>query len=914
MLLLGALLLSALPQQTEVQDVHALARLVAAEPSVAGRQAIIDGHPTLLTHDFIEALLNETDAAGGRADLPAATILARFTVRVAERIGDTEGLIEATINLGVTFGQRGDYVQATAAFRDGLDRARTADRLVLQTMALNNLGIVHRRLGELDLSLDYFGRSLALAERVNDLQKQANTLNNIGVVLVQQGKYRAAWEYYERSLAIKKRLKTKDLMTTLVNMGELQRQQDDYDLALKYFREALSFAEGQGARLRSWSPLNGIGRVHASRSEFTLALDYYGRALAIAEQATDQDTIAVVHLNIGIVLARQGRLVAALDRFNRSLSIRVAIGDAAGQAETLIQLALLDLSQKKYDDVLTSASRAAEIAGTIGHRVERWKALTLVGQAEQALGHDARARSSLGEAIADIEAMRDEVAGGDEATQRFFEWRLDPYYALIDLHVSAGRGAEALATAERVRGRVVLDALRFGHVDVTKSLTADEHEREREIARSIANASAKLEVVKAGTSVPRSEVDRLSADLAAARLARSAYQATLYAAHPELKTRRGEVPDIHVDEVLSLLPPGRSAAVEFAVTAERTYLFVLRRNGERIDLSVFTIPIAKRALADRVERFRRRLASRDLAIRVDAKALYALLLGPAARLLADRTSLTILPDGPLWSLPFQALESAPGRYLIEQAAVSYAPSLAVLREMRRLTVSRAAGGPRRSLLAIGNSGAGSRAVTLGSLPPLVEAERQARTIAAVYGASRSTVQVGGDARGDHLAQEASRHQVIHIAAHGIFDDVSPMHSYVVLAPSSAPGAGGRSDEGYVEAADLVNMDVQADLVVLASCDTARGRLGSGEGLIGLSWALFVAGSPSAVVSQWKVDAGSTTELMRAFHRRIAARFAPGGGVTGRAVALREAALTLLRNPSSAHPFYWAPFVLIGDGM
>jgi CHAT domain-containing protein len=140
-----------------------------------------------------------------------------------------------------------------------------------------------------------------------------------------------------------------------------------------------------------------------------------------------------------------------------------------------------------------------------------------------------------------------------------------------------------------------------------------------------------------------------------------------------------------------------------------------------------------------------------------------------------------------------------------------------------------------------------------------------------------------------------------------------MHSYLVLAPSPASAASGVSDEGYLEAADLINMDVQADLVVLSSCDTALGRIGDGEGLVGLSWALFVAGTPSIVVSQWQVAADSTTELMRVFHRRIAGGMKAGGVVSNRAVALRAAALALLKDPQRSHPFYWAPFVLIGDG-
>ena len=105
----------------------------------------------------------------------------------------------------------------------------------------------------------------------------------------------------------------------------------------------------------------------------------------------------------------------------------------------------------------------------------------------------------------------------------------------------------------------------------------------------------------------------------------------------------------------------------------------------------------------------------------------------------------------------------------------------------------------------------------------------------------------------------------------------------------------------------MQLDLKADLAVLSACETARGRYGAGEGVIGLSWALFIAGVPSTVVSQWKVESASTRDLMLTFHQQLKA----AGGVT-KAEALRRAYLKLLKNPETSHPFYWAGFVLIGD--
>jgi CHAT domain-containing protein len=112
---------------------------------------------------------------------------------------------------------------------------------------------------------------------------------------------------------------------------------------------------------------------------------------------------------------------------------------------------------------------------------------------------------------------------------------------------------------------------------------------------------------------------------------------------------------------------------------------------------------------------------------------------------------------------------------------------------------------------------------------------------------------------------------------------------------------------------MMNLELKADLVVLSACETARGRVAEGEGVIGMSWALFVAGCPTAVVSEWKIDSASTTQLMLEFHKHL--RMEQHGENHGMSVArsLREAAVKMLRSPEYRHPFYWAGFVTIGAG-
>jgi CHAT domain-containing protein len=192
------------------------------------------------------------------------------------------------------------------------------------------------------------------------------------------------------------------------------------------------------------------------------------------------------------------------------------------------------------------------------------------------------------------------------------------------------------------------------------------------------------------------------------------------------------------------------------------------------------------------------------------------------------------------------------------------------------------------------------------LEPLPEAEKEVKTLGQLYGASKSEVYVGSEAREDRFKAEAGQAKILHLATHGFLNDANPMYSAVVLAS----GDSGLED-GLLETWEIMKMDLKADLVVLSACETARGHIGPGEGVIGLSWALFVAGAPTTVVSQWKVESQSTTALMTAFHRvRKTDVMHHTSFATGR--ALRDAELELIHSTQYSHPFYWAPFVVIGD--
>ena len=147
-----------------------------------------------------------------------------------------------------------------------------------------------------------------------------------------------------------------------------------------------------------------------------------------------------------------------------------------------------------------------------------------------------------------------------------------------------------------------------------------------------------------------------------------------------------------------------------------------------------------------------------------------------------------------------------------------------------------------------------------------------------------------------------RYRYLHFATHGFVNDGSPLLSSVLLAK---PGADSK-DDGFLTAREIYGLNLNAEMTVLSACNTARGETRTGEGVIGLTWALFVAGCPTQVVSQWAVDDASTAMLMGRFYQNLKLRR------MGKAIALKEAQSWLRKqNPKYKHPYYWAPFVVNG---
>lgn len=848
--------------------------------SETARDALLGAQRELLTAELVQALIARGRILANQAEYQGAMTVYELALGVADQLGDKTGIAKALNSIGTVYYWQGDYSEALARYQ----------------------------------------KSLKLAEELGDKAQLAASLGNIGLIYDSQGNYSRAFEYYERSLRLKEELGDKaGIARSLNNLGVVHRLQGDSSQALAYFQKSLKLKEELGDEVGIALSLSNIGIVLTRQGDYTRALDYLQKGLKLSEALHNEVSQALNLGNLGILCGLQGNYAEALEYFHRSLKIKQALGDKAGIATLLTNLGEVHFSQGRY----TQAAEIFEQAATLAKQIELaeavWPANAMAGRAYQATKQPTRALQSYLTAIDTIEELRGQVGGGEQEQQRSFETRLSAYHGMVDLLVEQNNAAEALLYAERAKGRVLLDVLQSGRINITKAMTADEREKEREMRAETVSLNVQLSRGRLRQPAGEARVSDLEARLQKARLEYEAFETGLYAAHPELKIQRGRMQPLTMDQISHLMPGTGAALLEFVVLEDKSFLFVLTGKanaGEaKVDLKVYTLPVTQKQLADLTLRFSQALAERRLSVQELAGKLYDLILKPARAQMQGLEALIIVPDDVLWQLPFQALKSSNHRYLIEDYSISYAPSLTVLGEMikRRPEQDKATKG-LPTLLAFGNPALGTetneraRAVHMGErLDPLPEAEKQVKLLGRLYGKAQSRIYTGSGAQEERFKAEAGNYRILHLATHGILNDASPMYSQLVLAQT------GTREDGLLEAWEIMTLDLRADLVVLSACETARGRVGAGEGIIGLSWALFVAGAPTAIVSLWKVESASTTDLMLAFHRQIKSGSHRVRGPNSIAAALRLAALGLLKNKRYEHPFYWAPFVVIGNG-
>ena len=867
---------------------------------------------------------------GRLGQIDRAEPLLQDSLRISEELDDKDGMAEACSQLGHLRTTRARYEDARAYHLRSFALWESIGKQRGMAVALNNVGATYQSTGDYVAAAEYYQRSLDGLEQLGDRRRSATVIDNLARIARTLGDYAKGLELSRRALEIRTALDDREgIARSQTSLSESYRQQGNYTAALAALRKSLDLYTTIGVVHSAAETLNNIAVVYEAQGNYALAADFLRKSLALNDAKVGSASLtAEVYTHLGEVFFAQGDSARATQSITRSLSIsaragfkpqaadarlvlgrvataggqltqaataladvlryRASTGDRAGRAEALVAMAEVDRRRGRFRTALAHATEARDLADAMELVHVRWPALTAIARAELALGRTAAARRDLDRAIDVVEDLRLRNPGSEETRRQFFADHLAPYRARIELALATGQTAEAFHVAERSKARALLDAIRGDQLPVTKAMTAAERSRETSLRTALNSANSEVSLGLGAEPRNAEQIAALKRKRDARRLAYEEFQSGLYAAHPELQGNRAAAPVVRAAEAQRLLPTTSAAIVEFVAGQDRTHAFVITTSGIRsIALTPTTAEIGRQ-----VGRFRDQLAHRDLRASESARQLYELVLGPMRASLRGITELVVVPDGPLWNLPFNALEEHRGHYLIEDVTLSYAPSVTVLREaMRRRPDARS----EPALLAFGNP---------AGLEPLPETEKEVTQAGATYGAG-SRIFVGADASEDRWKAEAPHYAVLHLATHGVVDNASPMYSHLALARPALAIA----RTVLLEAWEIMNMPLHAAIVVLSACDTAQGR---DRARRRDCWT-DVGRVRRRVASRARDASGPSSQPAPPCSSARSIRSGAAAVACRRRARCSSPRSACMKTPGFEHPFYWAGFMLGGDG-
>lgn len=470
----------------------------------------------------------------------------------------------------------------------------------------------------------------------------------------------------------------------------------------------------------------------------------------------------------------------------------------------------------------------------------------------------------------------------------------DAVLAALEIDVS-----KAFEIAERARSRAFLDIL-GEHAASLQPRKAPEREaahlrRLREEMRSVEKQCDELHTIMLGQRSWERFVTILRQVNMVRQLRRSrgAYERL----HRRLQAQDEEwasffrVIPITADEARRNVGTG-TVLLEYYITDSKTVVFSLSEGRGPIAIR---LDISRRELETEVDKFisgrsadvlariRRGDPSISEETKIVLRSLYGLLVGPLEQQLDGASKLVIIPHGILHHVPFHALYNN-GRYLVDDFEVSYAPSTSVLQFCRKKARLQ-----KKSCLIIADPRG-----------DLEYAREEALNVSQHFEHVVVLPSNGESATVNNVKQKMPNFDVIHFACHGKFDSDAPMASFLELSATVG-------ELGLLTVDRLYELQLNCSLVTLSACETGVSKVLSGDELIGLVRGFLFAGAPSLLVSLWSVDDQSTSELMTRFYEG----YISNG--ESKSAALRQSMLRVKTNESTSHPYFWAPFCLIGEG-
>jgi CHAT domain-containing protein/tetratricopeptide (TPR) repeat protein len=775
------------------------------------------------------------------------------------------------------------------------------------------------------------GRDLlveAIEDPARSTDERAGLLMTLAHAEVNLGRYVASLDAARRALTIYE--DSGDAAGTAkahLRIGNAHDELAQYDEAHRHFAEALGRFRELGDRAGEALVVSSLGTSHRFLGSPVEALEYHSAAHEMLEELEQTSRLVPELRHLGSVLEDLGRDDEARDRYEAALDLLRGVEPAWERSALLFHLGRLEGRTGSTDralELLANGLRSArrtenrwaearilveigrlhagrgdwvagrrrveaglELLQTMGARDLEWEARYVLASILEDAGELDAARSELDTAVEGLESLRRDI-GLPLLRSRYTPRARPVYEAVLRLEAGEGEATDAVARstfaiAERNRARVFTEMLLE-----SRELRADDasplHDEERTLRGKITALRTRL------IALPHTVADRpaLEDELRAAETRYTEVVAELSDRDPRFGS--SSAPTTATAEDASRLLSPDAALVAYHLGETESFGWLVCRESVRM----FRLP-PRRDVENLVLLFRSLTLHRDdpEALAEVATRLHALLLEPVAGQLDGHDRLIVVPDGALFFLPFEALRSSRDRLVVLDRIVSYAPSSAALAELSGRVPRTVVG-----LLAFGDPGLDE---TRGE-PRLERSASEVATIADMFG--RLAIRRTGDQATEAEFRAHAPHPTaaIHLASHAVLDGVKPERSGILFSPG---GTG--QDDGFLGLFEILGLRLDADLVVLSGCDTARGELLRGEGVLGLTRGFLHAGGRAVVSSLWQVDDAATEQLMVSLYGFLARGHTAATALT---LAKRDHAQ---RASATDDPYSWAGFVLVGDG-
>lgn len=836
---------------------------------------------------------------------------------------------------------------------DDLEKKSQADSLVQLAIPIRYEEHEHEK------AIQYYEEALSIYQELGDLHGEAVVFGAMGAIHMYRAYY---WsleelsfmlEFYQKSLEVRIAVEDQDLIARSLNdIGLYYYISNDYLTAIQYFEQAKVIREEIGDYKRLGSTLIYVTRCYESIGQYVKALDNYQIAYEINRKVDNKNRMAEAMQYSGGLLSSFGRYEEALQKLDTALAIRIAMEDQVGIGHVMNEQGNVYSNMGNHEMAIDAYSGAAEIFNALGDPEGQADIYNNIGTILEEIGRYEKAAEyyersiKICEANGDLQgtvtalgnlgnvyyAQQDYVKAEEFQLQALEISQTQQYYE-IEVHnlinLSNAQNALRKLDSAQINCQFALEKakeLESPYLIWVSTLNlGDNYEKRGEYSKALEYYESALDIVEKIRSSLSGEEFRISL-MARERYAFEGVIHLLGRLH-EIEPHKGydEIAFLYaersksrtfLDMLTDTLQPASLPEVQHSLSSDETTVLEYFLGDSSSCLWVITekeqnmlILPGRDEFADAIETIRFSLTQPDETnlefFSETASFLYQQLIEPANQFVKKGNRLVIIPDGELFYLPFQVLLTRePGKgkgfkpsewsYLIRRNPITYGHSASILMNMPQGTNIDNTRDLR--LLAFGNPDFSTR------FKRLEYSEEEVKSIASYFKTTRADV---------FLKQEASEERVktsrlegynyIHFATHGTIDEVIPDLSSLILAEDS-----GRNEDGLLQAWEIAELKMNADLVVLSACQTGLGKMVHGEGLIGLTRSLIYSGASSVLVSLWSVADNSTSEFMTDFYRNLILN-----NMTS-STALQKTQLTMAADPRFSHPFYWAPFILIGN--